>query len=220
MSETEDHSYSHAPLSVERLVYFSDAVFAIVITLLVLDIKVPEVGGGVAGLLHSLKAQWSVYLSFLISFALTGVVWVNHNHMFRYIREADHKLLILNVILLLCVVIIPFSSALLSEYLLKPAARVGAVTYGLVLTIGGLLFNWVWLYATKNGRLTGSHPNNNKISQLTTEFRMAPILYFIGMMLGFLNAFLSLAVYLILIVYFVMPENPKKKKAAEMEVTL
>jgi uncharacterized membrane protein len=215
MAETKDSIYSQAPLSIERLVYFSDAVFAIVITLLVLDIKVPHVDGGVDGLLQSLKAQWSVYLSFLLSFSLTGVVWINHNHMFRYIRQTDHSLLIINCLLLMCVVAIPFSAALLSEYLLRPGATVGAVTYGAVLTIGGIIFNWVWLYATKNGRLTGPKPDNSKIRQLTREFRMGPVLYFVGMLLGFVNVFLSLAVYIILIVYFVLPESPKKRRQRE-----
>src|ERR1041385_9184169 len=98
-----------------RLEAFSDGVYAIAITLLVLDLKVPMVQDGklASALLH----QWPMYFAFLISFAFIGIMWVNHHRLFNHIRRCDNRLLFLNLLLLLGVTVVPFPTALLAAHL-------------------------------------------------------------------------------------------------------
>jgi uncharacterized membrane protein len=94
---------------------FSDGVFAIAITLLVLDIKVPHDLPENTSLLRALLNQWPIYMAFLTSFATIGIMWLNHHRMFRYIRRVDHWFLVLNGLLLLGVTFVPFPTSLAAE---------------------------------------------------------------------------------------------------------
>jgi TMEM175 potassium channel family protein len=95
-----------------RVEAFSDGVFAIAMTLLVLNIKVPTANPGNLGTL--LWQQWPSYLAFVISFAFIGIMWVNHHRLFVHIRRIDHMLLVLNGALLLGVTAVPFPTAVLA----------------------------------------------------------------------------------------------------------
>jgi uncharacterized membrane protein len=101
-------------MSPARLEAFSDGVFAIAITLLVLDIHVPEVGGNLA---DELGAQWPSYVAYAVSFLTIGIIWINHHAMIRRIKAVDHEILILNLLLLLTVGLLPFTTALMAAYL-------------------------------------------------------------------------------------------------------
>jgi uncharacterized membrane protein len=98
----------------ERLVFFSDAVFAIAVTLLVLDIRPPE---DTRHLLHGLAALWPSYLAYAVTFLLVGQVWANHHVMFDHIRVADRTVLFLNTLLLMDIAFLPFAAAVLSAAL-------------------------------------------------------------------------------------------------------
>lgn len=102
-------------MSTNRLEAFSDGVFAIAITLLVLEISVPEPGSG--KLSHELATQWPSYAAFFISFLTIGIIWINHHAMLRRLRVADHSILIWNLFLLMTVSILPFTTALMAAYL-------------------------------------------------------------------------------------------------------
>lgn len=102
-------------MSTNRLEAFSDGVFAIAITLLVLEIHVPEPGSG--RLSHELATQWPSYAAFFISFLTIGIIWINHHAMLRRLRVADHSILIWNLFLLMTVSILPFTTALMAAYL-------------------------------------------------------------------------------------------------------
>src|SRR3954470_21257643 len=99
-----------------RLEAFSDGVIAIAITLLVLDIKVPppEAAGS---LVHKLAEQWPSYAAYVVSFATIGIIWVNHTAMIRRLGDVDHSILMLNLLLLLCIGVLPFATSLLADYL-------------------------------------------------------------------------------------------------------
>jgi uncharacterized membrane protein len=98
-----------------RLEAFSDGVFAVAITLLALDLTVagPEGHGSLADQLHG---KWPAFLAYLISFFMIGIVWVNHHALVRSITKVDRTLLFLNLVLLLFVVLIPFSTAIVADY--------------------------------------------------------------------------------------------------------
>lgn len=102
-------------MSTNRLEAFSDGVFAIAITLLVLEIHIPDPGSG--RLSHELAAQWPSYAAFFISFLTIGIIWINHHAMLRRLARADHSILIWNLFLLMTVSILPFTTALMAQYL-------------------------------------------------------------------------------------------------------
>ena len=103
-------------MSPHRLEAFSDGVFAIAITLLVLDIHVPAPHPG-SDLAGELGAQWPSYAAYVVSFLTIGIIWINHHAMIRRLREVDHGILTWNLLLLLCVGLLPFTTALMAAYL-------------------------------------------------------------------------------------------------------
>src|SRR5262249_22284153 len=105
-----------------RLEAFSDGVFSIAITLLVLDIHVPQVDQGLAAALASL---WPRSVGYLLSFVVVGIWWANHHELFEHFVHSDHLLMLLNTLLLMCIGFVPFSTSLLAEYLPHPGAEVG-----------------------------------------------------------------------------------------------
>jgi len=92
-----------------RVEAFSDGVFAVAITLLILEIKVPAYDGDLAA---KLLLQWPSHLAFAISFAFIGIMWINHHRLFTHIRQSDDRLLILNLTLMFSVCVVPFTTAL------------------------------------------------------------------------------------------------------------
>src|SRR5213593_915772 len=94
-----------------RIEAFSDGVFAIAITLLILDVHVPTISQGNLG--SALTRQWPTYVAYLISFSFIGIMWVNHHRLFNHIRRSDNGLLFSNLLLLLGVTIVPFPTSLL-----------------------------------------------------------------------------------------------------------
>jgi TMEM175 potassium channel family protein len=127
------------------LVAFSDAVFAITITLLVLEIRPPA---AYTNLLHGLIALWPSYLAYAVTFLFIGQVWANHHVMFDHIRAADRVVLLLNTLLLMVVAFLPFATSVLAGALRSgQGQRTAVVLYGIAFDLTALTFNAVWQYA-------------------------------------------------------------------------
>lgn len=127
-----------------RLVTFSDGVFAIAVTLLVLEIQPPKDFGH---LLPGLGALWSSYLAYALSFLLIGQVWVNHHVMFDPVRHVDREVLFLNTLLLMVIAFLPFSTSLLAAALrADQGLRTAVVVYGGTLWTAAALFNIIWAH--------------------------------------------------------------------------
>lgn len=147
-----DHDES---MGLERMVFFSDAVFAIAITLLALDIRLPA-GAGEANnseLLAQLLSLTPKYLGYIISFFVIGSFWISHHRKFRYINRYDGRLLLLNLLLLMFVAFIPFPTAVLSEN----GNRTATIFYALNIMCVNGIFILMWWYATYRKRLTVAH---------------------------------------------------------------
>ena len=126
----------------ERLVFFSDAVFAIAVTLLVLEIRPPE---DTRHLLHGLAALWPSYLSYAITFLLIGQVWANHHVMFDHIRSADRTVLFLNTLLLMDIAFLPFAASVLAAaFRTGHGQRTAVVFHGMTFLLAAILFNVIW----------------------------------------------------------------------------
>ncbi|HEY7295511.1 MAG TPA: TMEM175 family protein, partial [Dehalococcoidia bacterium] len=126
-----------------RLEAFSDGVFAIAITLLVLDLKVPPAGEGAKRLGPALLDEWPAYLAYLGSFLSILIMWVNHHQQFRHIAHVDHGLLLLNGLLLMAVTVVPFPTSVLSEHIAHRDERAAAVFYSGTFLVTALLWNAV-----------------------------------------------------------------------------
>lgn len=136
-----------AGLSFERVVFFSDAVFAIVITLLVLEIKVPHIEGHTEwNIGRSLLNLLPKFTGFVVSFFVVGVMWIEHHRVFRYIDSYDGGLLLRNLLMLLTVSFVPFPTALYSEY---PWSRTAFILYAVSFGLVALMKLWVWRYAAR-----------------------------------------------------------------------
>lgn len=157
---------------VERTVFFSDAVFAIAITLLALEIRVPE---DPAALGEALLGLWPKVLSFLISFWLIGTYWVAHHRVFHYVRGYDRRLLFINLLFLMWVVLLPFSSSLLGEH---GDLRVAVIIYAVNVALAGLCLQGVWWYVSRDRRLTDV-PNIDEREWLYNELGLSVPLVFI-----------------------------------------
>lgn len=192
-----------------RVEAFSDGVFAIAMTLLVTEIKVPGHDlVAVQGLSRSLLALWPSYLAFLTSFVTILVVWVHHHWVLTLIRRIDHPFLYWNGLLLLCVTFVPFPTALLSGYLLHPDAKVVAHLYtGTFLAIS-LAFDALWRHASKR-LLSASRTSlmKDEAAQITKQYRFGPILYGGAFALSFVSEVWSIATCLFLPMVFVLWER-------------
>jgi uncharacterized membrane protein len=146
-------------LSFERIVFFSDAVFAIVITLLVLEIKPPHLEElSDANLNRALLALLPKFIGFVISFLMIGLMWIAHHRMFRFIKDYDAGLLRRNLLLLLFVSFVPFPTALFSEYY---GNRTALILYTASFAAVGITKLWLWQYAV--GKKTLVDPNAGKL---------------------------------------------------------
>jgi uncharacterized membrane protein len=186
-----------------RLEMFSDGVFAIAITLLVLEIPPPE---DTHGLAHKLGELWPSYVAYVVSFLLIGLVWANHHTMFEHIVRADRPLLFLNVLLLLDVAFLPFPTAVMAKAFQDGVdERVAVVFYGATLVVGGVFFNAIWQYARWGHRLLGSHISPEEARRIGRRFMLGPLLYGVGTASGAVSAYAGIALYAFLILFYWLP---------------
>ena len=187
-----------------RIEAFSDGVFAVAITLLVLEIKVPQISGD-ANLATALARQWTSYFAFIISFAFIGIMWMNHHRLFNHIRRSDDVLLVLNLLLLLGVCVVPFSNAVLATYLGQPDQRFAAIVYSGTYLVIAILFNVLWRYAAWNHRLLGHDADKSAVDKLTRQYAYGPALYLVCFVLAFVSVRASLGLNVALAMFFALP---------------
>lgn len=184
LSEGDPSRQDHFGL--ERLLFFSDAVFAIAITLLALEIRLPASEEHLTNwqLLKSILSIWPKYQSYALSFLVIGLFWMGHHRKFRFILRYDSRLLQLNILLLLGIAFIPFPSAILSEY----SNRTATVFYSLSITIIGLLNAAVWVYSAHNHRLIDPGFSPQQIWRETLRAFAVPGIFLLSIGLAFLDA--------------------------------
>lgn len=192
-----------------RLEAFSDGVFAIAVTLLVLELRapVPEALGAGEHLLDALRHEWPAYLAFATSFATILIMWVNHHNLFGLIRRTDHTFLLLNGLLLATVTVIPFPTQVLAEYIREPDARTAAIFYAGTSLAMAVAFNRLWAYAQRGGRLLVSDVDPAMIEAINAQFRLGPLTYVIALAIAAIQPLVGFAVMMALAVYWALPEG-------------
>jgi uncharacterized membrane protein len=197
-----------------RIEAFSDGVFAIAITLLVLDLKVPQNASGSAPLLQLLAAQWPAYLAFLTSFATILIMWINHHRIFTLVGRSDDRLLFYNGLLLLGVTIVPFPTSLVAEYLRRDGARTAALLFNGTYIFIALAFNLLWRTAAIDDRLLHQNADRAAVNAIFEAYRYGPIWYVLAFALAFLTVTGSLVLNLALAVYFAWPARRRPLQQA------
>ncbi len=189
-----------------RLEAFSDGVFAIAITLLILEIKIPS--ADTTDLLRELGRQWPSYLAFFISFAFIGIMWINHHRLFTHIRRTDDMLLVINLGLMFGVCIIPFTTAVLAAHLGHPGARTAVVAYDSAYLWIAVFFSLLWRYAaSRNGHLLVVDANREATDKIMEQYNYGPVAYAIAIALAWVSITASLLINLVLACFFAMPPH-------------
>jgi uncharacterized membrane protein len=179
-----------------RLQSFSDGVFAVAITLLVLDLVVPDLVGEkqtAENLALALAQNWPSYLAFVTSFGTILIMWVNHHAIVKLVRRADTLFVLANGFHLLHVTIVPFITALVARYLTTDAGRTACAIYAGVFAVGNLVFNGLWWSGAHRRRLLHPHVPQARVDQLTKSFLAGFPIYLVATALAFWNAYVSIA---------------------------
>ena len=171
-------------LSMERIVFFSDAVFAIAITLLAFEIRLPDIAGlGNAELLKELLSIWPRYLSFMVSFLVIGNFWLIHHRQFRYIERYDNHLIFINLFVLMAIAFIPFPTVMISEN----GNRTATIFYALTMCVVGLLLTLLWLYASSRRRLVSPDLDSAIVRRGILRNLSAPVVFLLSIGVAYIN---------------------------------
>jgi uncharacterized membrane protein len=188
---------------------FSDAVFAITVTLLVLEIRPPT---DYENLLHGLVQLWPSYLAYAVTFLFIGQVWANHHVMFDHIRAADRFVLLLNTVLLMVVVFLPFATSVLAgAFRDGHGQRTAVAFYGIAFTATALTFNAVWQYARRH-RLLSEALDSQAATAISRRFELALAWLGAGAVLGAVLPVVGVGLIAAFNAYYWLPirgESPK-----------
>jgi uncharacterized membrane protein len=154
-----------------RLEAFSDGVFAIAATLLVLDLHAGEPLG------RSLLHIWPSYVAYVVSFLTIGIIWLNHHSVFNLVARVDRTLLIINVAFLMLVAFIPFPTGLVATHFGHPGLEAAALSYGATLTVTAVLFNLLWFYAARRHRLLRADADPKAVRGISRSYVPGPFVY-------------------------------------------
>lgn len=192
-----------------RLEAFSDGVFAIAITLLVIEIAVPEDAG--SGLLSALLHERAVYLAYFVAFMTIGVVWIEHSALTEALDHVDAGFLRLNLLLLLLVGFLPYPARVMQEYLSLADAhhggeRTAVAFFGVVLFLMSLMLIVLGRYAEREG-LFGADAAEARREDSRVRYQLAPslIFYAVATVCGLIQPYLGLSLYIVIGIYLLLP---------------
>jgi len=198
-----EHAGEIAEKETSRVEAFSDGVFAIAITLLVLEFKVPHLGENAssAELWAALGRLWPSLVAFLGSFGAILIMWINHHGLFRLIHKTDGPFLFANGFMLLLVTFVPFPTAVLAEYLGHPGETAAAALYVGTFVVTSLTYNLFWHVARTRNLLKRSVPEA-LVQRIRNAYRFGLVVYVAAMLLALWNATVGLAACLSLWIYW------------------
>lgn len=183
----------------DRIVNLSDGVFAIAITLLVLDIRVPEIPDAMVAseLPAALLSLWPKYLGYVLSFVVISTFWVVHHSIFRPIREYDRGLLYLNLVFLMFVAFVPFPTSLLGEY---SDHQLPVAIYAGTLAIGRLLLTTIHWYSTRDDRLVGDPQDPREVRFYLIRGLAMPVIFLLSIGVSFFSVGAAIWSWVVMIV--------------------
>lgn len=188
-----------------RLEAFSDGVFAVAITLLVLDLQVPA---GSASLLHDLADRWPTFAAFALTFLIIGIIWVNHHAIFGSLRTVDRPLLFINLGLLIAVVVMPFTTTVLAHYMLLggPDAHLAAALFAGSSLLMALAFNVIYFWIELHPQLRHDPTPRRLPVRDALRFALGLAGYVLALLLSFVSALLVFLTCIALALYYVVDQ--------------
>ena len=194
------------PITIHRLEAFSDGVIAIVITLMILEIKIPTVAANATA-----SEIWSAWynvlpsiLVYILSFVMLGVLWVNHHQFFGQLKHVDGKLLWYNLHLLFWMCIVPIPTAFLGHHFQMPEAT---AVYGFTMFMNAVAFALMREYVNSNDHLFITNLSTGIRKRMRKKLWGTVVLYFISIFTGYISTYISLAIFVLIIVIYFMPQN-------------
>jgi uncharacterized membrane protein len=197
----------------KRAEAFSDGVFAVAITLLALELKVP---GGGGSLTHRLLEIWPAYLAYVVSFLTIGIMWLNHHTIFNHVVRVDRTLLMLNLVLLMFVAVTPFPTALVGDelgaHLHGTDARTALVAYGLLMIAMSTGFSAVWWYLVFHPAMLDERLEPAAVRRSVPRFGAGFVGYVIATLLAFASPLAALVLFGVLALYYAFEHLPTSGK--------
>jgi len=187
-----------------RLETFSDGVFAIAATLLILDIRLPENG---ASLTHELLRLWPSYGAYAISFVTIGIMWINHHTIFEQIDRINRTFLVINVFFLMVIAFLPFPTHVLAASLQGADAQAAAFFYGLTNIAMAVTFSSLWFYAAHGRRLIAPYADSRMVSGISRAFLPGIPFYTVATLSALLSAWLAVALYASLALFYILESS-------------
>jgi uncharacterized membrane protein len=184
-----------------RLETFSDGVFAIAATLLILDVH--RTGGSVS---HGLVHAWPSYAAYAISFLTIGIVWANHNTVFKQIGRVDRTFLMINVVFLMVVAFSPFPTRVVAENL-RNDSHAAAFAYGLNFTAMAVCYGALWFYAAHGRRLLAADADPRTVSGISRSFAPGSLVYALATLTALYSAYLAVALYAAIAVFYIFESS-------------
>jgi uncharacterized membrane protein len=188
-----------------RVEAFSDGVFAIAITLLILAVGI-EQAIAEGHLKDQLYELWPAYIAYAVSFLTIGIMWVNHHAVFRHFARVDRPLLLLNILLLMLIAFTPFPTRVVAEHAHSAEdRRAAALLYGITMTITAICFFAVWMYGSR--RLLRPDADPREVSGITRSYLPGTPMYAGATLLAFVSPIASLIVFGLLAVFYAVSSS-------------
>ena len=189
-------------MSTTRLETFSDGVFAIAITLLVLELGISaETEDLGAALLHI----WPSYLAYVTTFLTIGVIWVNHHDLFDLVERVDRPLLFLNTLLLMVVAFLPFPTRLVAEFLTRGDEETAVLAYGITFVVLAVAFQVLWRWMVTGRRLIRADVPQSMLDHISRSYNPGIPIYAGATLLAFASPLASVAVLLVIALFYALP---------------
>lgn len=205
-------SSSGTERSVTRVEAFSDGVFAIAITLLILEIKVPAISesSNISSLFKHLINLWPSYFAYLLSFVAIGIYWANHHYMFKLFKRTNHSVNLLNLLLLMAVSFLPFPTAVLAKYMLIPSEQASAtIFYAIGLMLPATAWFLLWFYSSSKKDIIDPDLSKEFIRELTTQYGLSVFVYVAAIAAALVSFQLGLAFCTgLTMLYLLPPKSP------------
>lgn len=210
--EGEDRKIEGTGLKLERLLALADGTLAIVITLLVLLMEPPPPHLSTGDVMKDVLEMGHYFAAYVLSFMLVGIYWLGHHGLFHHIRRGDLTLVWLNLVFLMCVAFVPFPTALLVEY---PTDRMAAVIYGLAQLLCSSSLGAIWFYAVRRRRLVSPSLPREIIVRTSLKLGVGPVVYLLSILAAFQHRGLSLLLYALVPVGYLIVDRTKFYSCAE-----
>jgi uncharacterized membrane protein len=200
----------HSGVTSSRLETFSDGVFAIAITLLVLEFGV---SAGTHDLGKALLDIWPSYLAYATSFLTIGVIWVNHHALFDLVDHVDRPMLFINTLLLMVVAFTPFPTRLIAEFLRRGDEETAAIVYGASFVVMSVFFQILWRWMSTGRRLIRADVPQEALDDITRSFNPGIAIYAGATLVALVSPLASVALYTAIAVFYALSPSLYRRRA-------